>query len=138
MNRVSLSFLVVLMLAYGCVVPVRRTLPAVDGTLVNGIAAVPGARVGYTWDFDPVDCDSSSIATVTDADGHFEFVQERWWAVGVISPVPDIGRNGWQLCFESADGRARYFRILAEPQSVSVACDLARTDSERLCEVTWR
>lgn len=138
MKRIVRSLPFVLMIASGCVVPVRKTLPAIDGSLVDGITAVPGASVRYTWDFGPAACSESSTSTITDAAGHFEFVEERWWGIGVISPVPDIGRGGWQLCFEPPDGRARYFHILAEPRPVSVTCDLARSESDRVCEVTWR
>jgi hypothetical protein len=138
MNRIVRSLPFVLVIASGCVVPVRKTLPAINGTLADGTTAVPGASVRYTWDFGPGACKESSMSTITDAAGHFQFVEERWWGIGVISPVPDIGRSGWQLCFESPDGRQRNFKIVTEPRPVSVACDLARSESDRVCEVTWR
>lgn len=138
MNRIAQSLPALLMIASGCVLPVRKALPAIDGTLTDGAVAVPGASVRYTWDFSPVACEESSTVALTDAAGHFAFVAERWWGVGVISPFPDVGRSGWQLCFEAPDGRARSFHILAEPRSASVACDLARAETDGVCEVTWR
>lgn len=133
-QRAQVLGAIVLSVTAGCVSPRRQTLPEIRGQLLDCGSPVPRAKVGYCWDWSEEACDESLRAMTTSADGRFTLPQQSGWGIGVITPIPDYGRAGWQLCFESPDGRRRYFRTWWERGGVAnLTCDLGRDEADDVC-----
>jgi hypothetical protein len=118
----------------GCVFPVRHRLPEVHARLLDGGVPLHQAKVGHSWGWIEKECEESLQRVSTDAEGQFVLSPRSSWGVGVITPIPDYGRPGWQLCIESPDGRRRYFKSSYVGDGVvAVTCDLARADDLDPC-----
>jgi hypothetical protein len=131
--------LLVLSVASACVFPERRRLPEMRVQLLQGPIPVRQAKVGYSWAWGQEACDESLTEISADEGGRFVLAAESTWGIGTITPIPDFGRPGWQLCFETAAGERRYFSVWADPTDVTtVMCDLRRPKSRDVCEVLLR
>ena len=127
---------IVLSLTAGCVFSQRQKLPEIRGQLLDRGSPVAQAKVGYCWDWSEEACNESLRPIATSAEGRFTLPPQRAWGIGVITPIPDYGRAGWQLCFESPDGRRRYFRTWWERGAVAdLTCDIGRAETDDVC--TW-
>jgi hypothetical protein len=75
-----------------------------------------------------------------DDQGRLVLPSQSTWGVGVIAPIPDYGRPGWQVCFETPSGERRYYSVLGELRApTTLACDLARPPEHDVCDrVTTR
>ena len=127
---------VILGAASACVFPVRRKLPEMHVQLLDASAPVREAKVGYSWRWDQRGCDQSLKPVIADDHGEFVLPATSEWGIGAITPIPDWGRPGWQLCFETPTRTRRYFATWAEPNAVTtVRCDVARPTTINLCDV---
>lgn len=127
----------VLSLTVGCAFPQRRRLPEIRGQLLDAGAPVTQAKIGSCWDWSPEACDESLRAVALSIDGKFVLSPRSEWGIGVLLPIPDYGRPGWQLCFESPDGRRRSFRTWWNAGEVAnLTCDIGRAAGADVC--TWR
>ena len=128
--------LLILVVGSACVFPARRTLPEMHVQLLDGAMPVHEAKVGYSWRWGAEACDESLNLIHADGDGMFILPAQSSWGIGAITPIPDFGRPGWQLCFETYAGDRRYFSVWAEPTArTTVRCDLGRARSLDICEV---
>ena len=133
-QRAKALITILLALTAGCVYPQPRRLPEIRGQLLDGGSPVARAKIGYCWDWSKAACDESLRPITTAGDGRFVLPQHSGWGVGLITPFPDYGRAGWQLCFESPDGRRRYFRTWWENGGVAnLSCDIGRAETEDVC-----
>ncbi len=122
--------------ASSCVFPARHRLPETHVQLLDGSVPVREGKIGYSWGWGKEACDESLKVVSADDQGQFVLPAESSWGIGAITPIPDFGRPGWQLCFETPSRERRYFSIWAEPTDVTtVRCDLGRPKSFDVCEV---
>jgi hypothetical protein len=130
------AWVFILAAASACVFPERRPLPEMHVQLLDGSIPVREAKVGYSLRRDQQGCDQSLKLIKADDQGQFVLPARSEWGIGAITPIPDWGRPGWQLCFETTTSERRYFSMWAEPNALTtVRCDVRRPRTVNLCEV---
>jgi len=133
-DRTTILGAALLSLTAGCVFPQRHRLPEIHGRLLDGGVPVGRAKVGYCWGWSKETCNDALQEIAPAAAGLFILPQQSKWGVGFITPIPDYGRAGWQLCFESLDGRRRYFRTWWEGGGVAnLTCDIGLAETVDAC-----
>jgi hypothetical protein len=108
-----------------CVYPQHHRLAELRLALHDGDVPIREAKIGYSWVWGEEACDESLTLIQADEQGFFVVPDQSGWDVGTITPIPDHGRPGFQLCVETPTRGRRYLTAFGEvKEPITMRCDL--------------